>query len=58
MTLSELLGDEPLQLSTDQGSFFEQAKLLWARQFEQIIHESRGPKIKTRIHVRKTKKNG
>jgi hypothetical protein len=55
MTLSELFGDEPLKLS---AATFEQAKSLWAHQFELIIQESRGPKIKTRIHVRKGKKNG
>jgi hypothetical protein len=58
MTLSELFGDDPLTLSREESQFLEQAKDLWARQFDQIIRESRGPKIKTRIIVRKAVKNG
>lgn len=58
MTLSELFGDEPLQMSVEERAFLEQAKNLWASQFDQIIRESRGPKVKTRIVVKKAKKNG
>lgn len=57
MTLSELLGDEPLQITAEERKFLEHAKSLWARQFDQIIRESRGPKVKTRIHVKKARKN-
>jgi hypothetical protein len=55
MTLSELFGDEPLVMATEERKFLEQAKSLWARQFDQIIRENRGPKVKTRIHVKKAK---
>ena len=55
MTLSELFGDEPLSISPEERKFLEQAKHLWARQFDQIIRENRGPKVKTRIVVKKTK---
>lgn len=58
MTLSELFGDEPLQMSAEEREFLESAKHLWAMQFEAIIRESRGPKPKTRIVVKKSKKNG
>jgi len=58
MTLSELFGDNPLQMSIEERQFFETAKHLWANQFNAIIRENRGPKIKTRIVVRKAKKNG
>jgi len=59
MTLSELFGDDPLKMSAEERAFLESAQHLWAAQFEAIIHESRGPKIKTRIHVKKgKKKNG
>jgi hypothetical protein len=57
MTLSELFGDEPL-ITPVAGNIREQASYLWSLQFEQIIQENRGPKIKTRIHVKKGKKNG
>lgn len=57
MLLSELFGDEPFQLSAEERKFLEHAKHLWAAQFEAIIRESRGPKVKTRIHVKKGKKN-
>lgn len=58
MTLSELFGDEPLSMSAEERKFLEQASNLWARQFDQIIRESRGPKAKTRIVIKKAKKNG
>jgi hypothetical protein len=58
MTLSELFGDNPNTMSDQEREFFEQAKVLWAKQFEQIIRESRGPKPKTRIIVKKAKNNG
>lgn len=58
MTLSELFGDNPLQMSDEERRFLENASHLWAKQFEAIIRESRGPKIKTRIVVKKGKKNG
>ncbi len=58
MTLSELFGDDPLQMTAEERKFLENAKHLWATQFEAIIRESRGPKLKTRIHVKKSKKNG
>jgi hypothetical protein len=58
MTLSELLGDEPLSMTAEERKFLEHAKNLWARQFDQIIRENRGPKVKTRIVVKKAKKNG
>lgn len=59
MTLSELFGDNPHQVTAEERVFFERAKTLWASQFDAIIRESRGPKIKTRIHVKKgKKKNG
>ena len=58
MTLSELFGDEPLSMTAEERRFLEQAKNLWSRQFDQIIRENRGPKAKTRIHVKKSKKNG
>lgn len=57
MTLSELFGDEPLNMTAEERSFLETAKYLWANQFDQIIRENRGPKVKTRIVV-KAKKNG
>jgi hypothetical protein len=58
MTLSELFGDDPLSISVEERKFLEQASVLWARQFDGIIRESRGPKIKTRIVVKKAKKHG
>jgi len=58
MTLSELFGDDPLQMSSEERKFLENATHLWAAQFDAIIRESRGPKLKTRIHVKKGKKNG
>lgn len=59
MTLTELFGDDPLKMSVEERAFLENAAHLWATQFEAIIRESRGPKIKTRIHVKKgKKKNG
>ena len=58
MTLSELFGDKPLPLAIQELSFYEQAKVMWASQFDQIIKENRAPVIKTRIHVKKGKKNG
>lgn len=58
MTLSELFGDNPLQMTAEERAFLESAKHLWSEQFDAIIRESRGPKIKTRIHVKKSKKNG
>jgi hypothetical protein len=58
MTLSELFGDNPLSITVEERKFLERASALWARQFDSIIRESRGPKIKTRIVVKKAKKNG
>lgn len=58
MTLSELFGDNPLQMSAEEQAFLESAKTMWAAQFDAIIRESKAPKIKTRIHVKKSKKNG
>lgn len=58
MTLSELFGDEPLSMSAEERKFLERASNLWARQFDQIIRESRGPKVKTRIVIKKAKNNG
>lgn len=58
MTLSELFGDEPLPMTAEERRFLEHAKSLWARQFDQIIRESRGPKVKTRIVVKKVRKDG
>jgi len=58
MTLSELFGEEPLVMTAEERKFLEQAQFLWARQFDQIIRENRGPKVKTRIVVKKKAKNG
>jgi hypothetical protein len=58
MTLSELLGADPLKMTAEERVFLERASALWATQFDAIIRESRGPKVKTRIHVKKGKKNG
>lgn len=58
MTLSELFGDEPLSMTVEEQNFLKRASSLWANQFDQIIRESRGPKAKTRIVIKKAKKNG
>jgi len=58
MTLSELFGDNPLQMSLEERQFLEAARHLWSDQFEAIIRENRGPKAKTRIVVKKGKQNG
>lgn len=58
MTLSELFGGDPLQITAEERVFLERARDLWSTQFDAIIRENRGPKIKTRIVVKKGKKNG
>ena len=57
MTLSELFGGDPQPKSVQELSFYEQAKALWASQFDQIILENREPVLKTRILVKKGKKS-
>lgn len=58
MLLSELFGEDPLPMTKEEREVFSHATRLWNQKFDRIVKESKLPPIKTRIHVRKEKKNG
>lgn len=58
MLLSELFGDDSHKISEEELNFFMTTQSLWRNKFDAIVRESAEPKVKTRIHVRKKRKNG
>jgi hypothetical protein len=57
MLLSELFGDDSHKITEEELAFFLATKSLWSKQFDKIVCESEGPKAKTRIYVKKKKRN-
>ena len=56
MLLSELFSED--FQPERRGKYPRHAASFWAEQFERIVRESRGPKLKTRIVVRKADEDG
>lgn len=58
MTLSELFGDNKQIMTAEERAFLETATAVWSKRFSEIVKESRGPSLKTRIHVIKGNQDG
>ena len=57
MTLSELFGDGP-SIESIKSAFISLNRHHWSSQIDNLMMENRGPKIRTKIIVKKGKVNG